>query len=1066
MQANQNLANKKDQLAELFRQKGLVIKPISNIQSNIWFQSHLNEDLNIAYNLRRGFLVSGTLDVNKLRASIEQMILQHAALRTIFMKVNGAPIKLSQIHHQPFELAVEPIPVAINDLAVHLQHVADVPFNFGQENLFRFKLYQVSEDQYAFLMVVHHIICDGYAMDLMLKAISDGYETPTSSISIPSKQEVAPTISANQSLDYWKDSLQRFPKLHNLPLDHSRPAELSYLGAKVTQTFDRKLSDKLHAYCQESNLTPFVALLSVWSILLSKMSAEQQLVIGFPLSTRDEATNNDIDLLVDTLPLGISISSDTSFSSHAKSVRKRFFEAYENRHVSFYELSEQLNLERNLSYHPVYQLAFTFLENKQQLYLDGIQTEEFPISKSRIKMDLEWHIELDHEKNFRCNVHYNTSLFHSATIDQYIDRFMALSASCFDQPDQLISQLSIISQQESEQLLQFATGKSLPVSKIPVHKVFEEIVPKVEDKAAIVFIDQQFTYSELNRKSNQFAHYLLKVAPEENFVGLFLSPGPETIIGMLGAMKAGKAYVPIDPAYPEKRVNHILDDSGITTLLTSGTRKHFNDKTLITLSDCVDYPESNPSEEITVEDLIYMIYTSGTTGLPKGVPIQHQGILNYTWSKIDQQAITSEDVALQLMSFSFDGFGCEAFPTLLLGGTLILTDKLSDTDLDALGNVIETHGVTRFMAVPSTLKLILGHLQSEDLKEVKTISLGGEKPDSELLEKLSGINPELRLFNEYGPTENSIASTSGSLDKDSTGNIGQPLANGIAVILDDSGQLVPAGVSGELCVGGPGLTSGYFEKPNLTSEKFFSSKLFPGQQLYRTGDRAQWDSNGHVHFMGRSDDQVKVNGVRIELEEIRQTLLDHPVIKDCVIVNKEATLEAIIQAHEQNHVINPEDLSSFLSEQLPHYMIPASYRIATHFPVTAHGKIDMDQLKMDSKPLIQTATNLGEVDSEMADQLKMLWGKVLQIDPSSIDIKNNFFDLGGHSLLLGKLVTVINKETDLNLDKVDFFKYPTIHALVRAKSSNEHAKTEQESAPPSRAEIRKSQRNKRLKRQH
>ncbi len=1064
MQANQPVPNKKDQLAMLFREKGLELLPITSIQSNIWFQSQLNSDLNIAYNLRRGFLISGPLDIKKLQLSIIKMITKHEAFRTNFVEVAGSPKKLVKNESSSFELKVEPIPT--NSSPTHwLEEKADIPFNFGQQDLFRFRVFQIARDRYAFLMVIHHIICDGFAIDLALKEISIGYGDGEQPLNVYKKGEktTAPVHTSEKTLNYWKDSLERFPRLHNLPLDHPRPAELNYHGSKMTQTFEHELSDQINNYCKQAHLTPFITLLSVWSILLSRMSSERKVVVGFPISTRTEDTKNDINLLVDTLPLGIEISPDSNFEAHTKSVRNAFFEVYENRDISFYELSEHLLLERTLSNHPVYQLAFTFLENKRQLQLAGTNTEELPLSKTRIKMDLEFHIELDHEKNYRCNVHYNTSLFQASTIDQYVNRFLTLIESCLRNPGQLIKELPIVDQKEKKQLLEFATGKQIELPKSCIHQLFEDLIPSLENKVALIYQEQQLTYGELNRRSNQLAHLLLEKAKDENLIGLLLNGGIETIIGILGVMKAGKAYVPIDPAYPEKRVNFLLRNSGIATLLTNQSQCKPEINQTIFLKDCSGFSHKNPEVVTSLADLIYMIYTSGTTGLPKGVPISHLGILNYAWSKIDQQKITNEDVALQLMSFSFDGFGCEAFPTLLTGGTLVLVDKLSDMDLEEIGNVISSNQVTRFMIVPSTLKLILDHLETEDFKNLKVISLGGEKPDHELLSKLVQLKTGLRLFNEYGPTENSIASTSGTLIIQIPENIGRPTGNGIAAILDDSGNLVPAGIPGELSVGGPGLTSGYFQNPELTASKFFTSPLFPETRLYRTGDLAKWDNKGNIHFLGRSDDQVKVNGVRIELEEVRQTLLNYPGINDCLILNRGSSLEAIIQKVKDQFITNVEDISSFLVEHLPHYMIPATFRTIDHFPVTTHGKIDHEQLQKQSAPLVPSEETYEITNDILTTILKSAWSQVLEVDQAQIDVRSNFFDLGGHSLLLGKLVKLINKQTDLVVDKIDFFKYPSIYTMVRAKESKNLTKPEL--MPHNRAEIRKNQRNKRLKRQ-
>ncbi|MDW3191300.1 MAG: amino acid adenylation domain-containing protein [Cytophagales bacterium] len=1065
MQANQTIVNKQDQLAALFQKKGLEIRPISHIQSNIWFQSQLNPDLNIAYNLRRGFLIKGPLDVEKFRSSLQHMIIQHEALRTIFMEVGGSPVKLVRVAAPTIELILEQIPEA-EELTNFLQQTADIPFELGQENLFRFRMFQLAKGQYAFLMVVHHIICDGYAIDLMLKEISLGYESWTSEnsrMALPEQkaQSAAPSV---ESLHYWKERLQHFPKLHNLPTDFTRPASLSYLGEKITRTFDQKLTDLINTYVRQNNTTPFIALLSVWSLLMSKMSGDKKLVIGFPLSTRDEDTTDNIDLLVESMPLGIEINEQHTFNEHVASVRQQFFQAYSHRNVSSSELSEQLDLERNLSYHPLYQLAFTFLENKQQLRLRDTQTNELAVSKSRIKMDLEFHIELDPHKNYQCNVHYNIGLFKSSTIDQYINRFLALAETCFRRSNQLQRELPLVSEAEAKKLRQFSTGKSLATPNQCVHQVFEQHALQSPDDIALIYRDQEMTFVELNRMANQLAYCLLDKASNETFIGLFLAPGLEMIVGMLGVMKAGKAYVPIDPAYPEKRIQFILDDSGVTTLFTNVNEGKIKSSQCLMLADCSTYPDHNPKLDGAPEDLIYMIYTSGTTGLPKGVPIPHQGMINYTWSKIDRHKIVPKESSLQLMSLSFDAFGSEAFPTLLTGGSLVLIDKLSDMNLADLGKIIAKHRISRLSAVPSTLKLMLDHLESYDLSSVRTIILGGEKPDQELFEKIKGLKSDISLFNEYGPTENSIASTSGPLDPTATANIGVPVANGIATLLDDNGLLVPTGISGELCVGGPGLTSGYFGYPELTEAKFFTSSLFSGKTLYRTGDRARWDDQGNIHFIGRTDDQVKVNGVRIELEEIRQSLLDFSEIKDCVVVPQKATLVAIVQPEASISSLNIEALSIYLGEHLPHYMIPTSFRKIDQFPVTTHGKIDLQYLLKHSLPITPIEETIkGPIDQEMVNILKNAWSKILSVDQALIDPSSNFFDMGGHSLLLGKLTSAINKETDLTIDKTDFFKYPSINAMIRAKSNNGQVKSED--AGPSRAEIRKNQRNKRLKRQ-
>ena len=1017
------------------RKQGLTRAPMSFSQERLWVLDQLEPNRPI-YNIPDTHHFKGRFNLDALERSLSELVRRHEGMRTTFQLLDGEPM---QVIGEP-----QPVKLNINDLS-HLpppereaeahrltNEEAQQPFELSRGPLFRAQVVRLTEDEHLVLVTIHHIISDGWSLGVMgreLAALYDAYRNGESS-PLPElaiqyadfalwQREWLQGEVLEKQLEYWREQLGgALPDLE-LPADRARPARQSYSGAGQHVELGPEVIEPLKEIARERGSTLFMALLAAFNMLLWRYSGQADLLVGTPIANRNRAeTEGLIGFFVNTLVLRTKLNAGSSFRELLDHVRETTLGAYDHQDVPFEKLVEELQPERNLSRQPLFQVMFA-LNDVKDLHLSELELNWRQTEVRTVKFDMTLTLVTGGDYVSGAFI-YNTDLFDAETIEQMVAQFELLVESVVANPDQRLVDLPPLTEDEQQQLAAWNdTQREFPHECL--HHLFEAQVSRTPDAEALTFNDETLTYAELNRRANQLAHHLrsLGVGPEA-LVGIQLERSVELIVGILGVLKAGGAFVPIDPSYPQERIDFMLADAGLSVLLT---QRDFAS------ADLEKMPDENLQTEVAPDNLAYAIYTSGSTGRPKGVLIQHQGVVNLAFAQREAFAVSAESRVLQFASISFDAAISEIFKTLLTGATLCLAKPESLLPVDPLLNLLRTQKITTVTLPPSVWAL----LPSDQLPSLQTAVSAGEACSSQIAAAWS--RDGRRFLNAYGPTEVTVCATiSHPLDGAERPPIGPPIANTRVHVLDANLQPVPVGVIGELYVGSAGLARGYLHRPELTAERFvpdpFSSE--PGSRLYRTGDLGRYRPDGNLEYAGRMDQQVKVRGFRIELGEIESALQQHPTVRDAVVLAREDTpgdkrLVAYL-IHESGTTADVSQLRAWLLQKLPDYMLPAAFVVLDEFPLTPNGKVDRRALPAPdaSRP------ELGQAYVAPGDRLEQflvdLWQTVLGLE--RIGVKDNFFDIGGNSL---KGAILINRLQDLlgeYVYVVAIFDAPTIAELA------------------------------------
>jgi amino acid adenylation domain-containing protein len=1037
--------------------------PLSFSQSRLWFLDLL-EPNTPAYNISVAFRLDGNLNLEILHQSLQIIIQRHEVLRTTFDSQAGMPIQVihefaevpltvTNLNHLDSQTQQETLKKAVKEVIIS-------PFNLRKLPLLRVHLYQLSENVYVFVLVIHHIISDGWSLGLMIKELSLSYTTlcqdnikslPPLSIQYADfanwQRTTFEQTQLPAQLAYWKQKLAGATNVLQLPTDYPRPPVVSYQGSVVSFTINKQTSEKLQKLCESQGATLFMGLLGVFSILLMRYSGQEDLLIGTPIANRNRKQIEDlIGFFVNTLVMRNDLSGNPNFINLLSRIKEETLEAYAHQDVPFERIVEELHPERNLSHHPLFQVMFVLQNTPMgKLELPNLQLTPWKLEQAVSKFDLTL-LMTETQQGIEGIWEYRTDLFNVATINRMIGHFQTLLDNIVTQPEQRIKELSLLTATEQHQLLieWNQTQINYPQDKC-LHQLFELQVEKTPDAVAVVFKNESLTYRELNQRANQLAHYLqsLEVKPDV-LVGICIERSLEMVIGLLGILKAGGAYVPIAPDYPQERLTFMLEDAQISILLTQQELLKNLNIPAINKIICLDTEwkiiaqesKENFRSNVVGENLAYLIYTSGSTGKPKGVMIPHHAICNHMLWMQATFSFQETDKVLQKTPFSFDASVWEFYAPLLTGGQLIIAEKGGHQDSAYLLKLMSDQQVTIVQIVPSLLQMLLEQGGIEACKSLKHIFCGGE-PLSVVLQQslLSKLN--VNLHNLYGPTEACIDATFWTC-KDEINQeivpIGRPIANTQIYILDSHLQPVPIGVPGELHIGGLGLARGYFHRPELNNDKFISNPFSnqPGARLYKTGDLVRYLPDGNIEFLGRIDHQVKIRGFRIELGEIETALSQHPdVLNSVVITSTDSFGSNCLIAYivtQQQPLISSGIWRDFLKAKLPDYMIPSNFVILDHLPLTPNGKVDRKALStlsvnrnIDSDQQISPRTPLEY-------KLVEIWEEILKVSP--IGVTENFFDLGGHSLLAIRLIAAIEQKLKCNLPVVSLFREGTIEKIA------------------------------------
>lgn len=1067
--------------------------PLSLAQQSLWFLNQL-EPTAPMYNETMGLRLRGVLNIEAIHKTLDAIVTRHEALRTTFSSVDGNPVQIVR-ESRSVEIPIidlTHLPAGRSEGEFHRLaiEVTQRPFNLGQDLMLRAAIFRLGKEDHALLLTIHHIATDGWSDDILFKefaafyeAFSEGHDPSLPALPFQYADFVrwlTDWLQGNileQRLSYWEKQLRGIPELLELPTDRPRPPVQSFRGASESEMLSKALTEKLRVLSRQEGVTLFMTLLAAFQALLSRLTGQEDIAVGSPIAGRNRSEFEGlVGLFINTLVLRTNLGGNPSFRELLRRVREAAVGAYDHQEVPFEKLMGELQLKRSLSRNTLFQVMFAYRPDPVEKHhnLPGLAISRFRINTGTAKFDLNLAV-YERVDSLHCYFTYNTDLFDCSTIKRVAGHFRTLLEGIVNNPGERLLALPLLNTMERQQLLVEwnDTQKDYAEDRC-VHELFQAQVERSPDSVAVVFEEQELTYGELNRRSNQMAHYLQKlgVGPEV-LVGIYMERSLDTVVGLLGILKAGGAYVPLDPGYPRERVAFMLEDAQLPVLLTQ--------KQLIKgLSDITDFParpkndrlsnslmtiqnankigdrivvcldadweviaresRENPPSRVVPDNLAYVIYTSGSTGVPKGVMISHRGICNRLLWGQEAYRLAGGDRVLHAFSLNFDFATWEIFTSLVGGARLIIAPPGTHRDSAYLVKLIVTNGITFAGFVPSMLRAVLDEPEIKGCSSLKKVISGGEVLPIELQERFFAWS-DVELQNTYGPTETSIDVTFwvcrpenefGS--RQQVVPIGRPIANTQIYILDSGLHPVPIGVPGELCIGGVGLARAYLKRPDLTAEKFvpnpFSEK--PGARLYKTGDLARYLPDGNIEFIGRLDNQVKIRGFRVELGEIEAVLGQHSAVREAVVVAREDTpnnkrLVAYIVPSQSPAPVAGE-LQRFVKEKLAHYMVPSAFVFLDMLPLNPTGKVDRRALPAPDASRPDLAGAFVAPRNSVEEILAGIWAELLKIE--SVGIHDNFFDLGGHSLLATQVMSRIAKVFHVELPLRSLFERPTVAALA------------------------------------
>ena len=1032
---------------------------LSFAQQRLWFLDQLEPGKSI-YNVPGALRLKGPLDVDALQRSLEEIVRRHEALRTTFATGESGPVQIvspsSRLTLLREEIRCGREEEAEAEISHRVVLEGSQPFDLSRGPLLRAKLIRVGADDHVLLLTMHHIVSDGWSMGILYRELSALYRAflrgePSPVAELPIQyvdfavwqREWLKGPELDRQLAYWKKQLDGIPALLNLPTDRPRPAIQSFRGRTQSRVFGKDLVEGLKALNRREGVTLFMTLLAAFQTLLHRYSGQEDIVVGAAIANRNRTEIEGlIGFFVNALALRANCSGDPTFRDFLASVRRTALDAYEHQDLPFEKLVEELNPHRTLSYTPVFQVMFV-LQNAPD---SAMNLEDLSVSRVRgggetAKFDLTLSVS-ETAQGLRVSLQYNTDLFEDATIARWLGHYETLLEAIVKEPDRSLSEFSFLRQEEREQLLLDwnKTATEYPRDAC-VHELFEAQVQRTPDKTALICGEEQLTYAELNQHANQLAHHILKEAGVRpgDLVGVCLERGLELIIALLGILKVGGAYLPLDPGYPKERLAFMLQDAGTNVVLTDedsrGSLPRATARVICLDSEwkrIAQAPSVNPNVRCAADDLAYVIYTSGSTGIPKGVEVRHRGVARLLFG-VNYAQLDATQTLLHLAPISFDAATFEVWGALLHNGTCVLFPGRvpNPAELEA---VLKKYHITTLWLTAALFNTVIDQ-EPQALSDVRQLLIGGEALSAPHVRKALQLLPNTKIINGYGPTESTTFTCCYPIPRTLGENvtsipIGRPIANTEVYIFDTHLNPVPIGVAGELYIGGDGLARGYLNRPELTEEKFIANPVSnqSGARLYKTGDQARFLADGNIEFLGRLDGQVKIRGYRIELGEIEWVLGQHPQVREAIVLAPEEGGPG--QKCLVGYVVckEPETLSSnhlreYLKTKLPDYMIPSAFVIIDKLPMTPNGKVDRAILRGmvgQGQEIPDQVTPRTSIEVQVAQ----IWAEVLNV--SRVGMYDNFFDSGGHSLLAIRLLACLTKELKIELPLGRFLENPTV----------------------------------------
>ncbi|MFL5356592.1 amino acid adenylation domain-containing protein [Archangium sp.] len=1024
--------------------------PLSFAQQRLWFLDQL-EPGSALYNIPAAVRLEGALDVSALERSFGELVRRHEALRTTFTSHQGQPVQVispaSDVHLTVIDLQLVPQGEREAQMLTRANDEARRPFDLATGPLLRTLLFQLGPREHVLLLTMHHIVSDGWSIGVLIRELAALYEAfstgkPTS-LPEPGLQyadyaawqrQWLQDEALEQQLAFWRKQLEGAPAALELPTDHPRPGVPSSRGASHPVRLPGALSESLKALGQRDGATPFMVLLAGFQALLGRYSGQDDVCVGTPIAGRRHAElESMLGCFVNTLVLRGRPSADLTFRELLAQVRETTLAAYAHQDLPFEKLVDALQPERQLGRSPLFQVMFV-LQNApaSALSAPGLILRQVDMEGWKSTFELTFSL-METAEGFAGFIEYSTDLFEASTIERMAGHFQRLLEGVTALPERRLADVPLLSAEEQRKLLvEWNDTRAEPVGEPCAHQLFEAEVARSPDALALLAGDTRLTYAALDRRANQLAHHLraLGVGPEVR-VALSVERSPELVLGLLGILKAGGVYVPVDPSLPAERLAYLLDVSGPTVVLTQASlaaRLPGGARRVVCLDSGAEelarHPESNPGVRLEGTHGAYVIFTSGSTGRPKGVLVEHRGVTNTVRRSIQDYGLRPGQRLLQWASMGFDVSVQEILSALGSGATLVLSARqLVGPELLA---AVREQGITTLTLTPPALAV----LPDAELPTLETVLIGGEACPAELMDRWAKGR---RFINQYGPTEASIAATSTVCTPGSgQPTLGRPFPNTVLYVLDERMRPVPLGVHGELYIGGLGVARGYVGHPELTAERFVPDPFGtgPGARLYRTGDVVRYRADGQLEFRGRADTQVKVRGFRIELGELEAVLTGHPSVERAVVLAREDVpgdkrLVAYVVARPGLE-LDLDALRGFLQDKLPEYMLPSAFVPLEALPVTPNGKVDRKALPAPQglTPRTDFVPPEGQVESTLA----AAWAALLGVE--RVGRHENFFELGGHSLLATRAMTRVRDTFGVELPLRTLFEHPTVAALA------------------------------------
>ncbi|MCY9015749.1 non-ribosomal peptide synthetase [Bacillus inaquosorum] len=987
------------------------VYPLSFSQKRLYALHQLADD-STGYNMPAVLELRGNLDRQRLRSVLTELVNRHEALRTVFVLDRGEPV---QIIHPEMAFDLKELEMESEQMLESAIESFIKPFDLSSGPLFRACVITMGNNRGFLLLDMHHIIADGVSMSTLVQEFTDLYcekELPALNLHYKDfavwQQEKYPKELYKKQEAYWLDQLGGSLPVLELPLDKTRPRLPDFSGGTIEVNIDKDTADELHRLMVETGTTLYMILLAVYSILLSKLSGQEDIVVGSPAAGRPHADlERVIGMFVNTLAMRSQPEGHKTFSSYLQDIRHLALTAYEHQDYPFEELADKLDTHREVNRNPLFDAMLVLQSSEDfQFEVPGLSISSVTPKHDISKFDLTLHAE-EHSGGIHCRFEYSTALFEEETIARWASHFIELVKSVTADTKMRISEMQLLPAAERNLLLEKMGQYAAYPRNENIVSLFEKQAAEHPEHLAVVYGHSQLTYRDLNEKAERTAAMLIKQGVRTgDIVGLMLDRSPDMIIGILSILKAGGAYLPIDPEYPQERISFMLNDSGAEMLLTErGQNKPADYNGPILYINEVEN-DSIPADlkiQTLADQPAYVIYTSGTTGQPKGVIVEHRNVISLLKHQNLPFKFGHEDVWTLFHSYCFDFSVWEMFGALLNGSTLVVVSKETARDPHAFRLLLKKERVTVLNQTPTAFYGLMHEDQNHtDRLNIRYVIFGGEALQSCMLQSWNKKYPDTDLINMYGITETTVHVTFKKLSAadiaKNKSNIGRPLSTLQAYVMDAHMNLQPIGVPGEMYIGGEGVARGYLNRDELTADRFVPNPYLPGDRLYRTGDLAKRLSNGELEYLGRIDDQVKVRGHRIELGEIQAALLQLPIVKEAAVITRtdeqgQAAIYAYIVTKDQQ-AANASEIRTSLKTMLPDFMLPARLIQIDSIPLTVNGKLDQKALPEPEKHAY-TADDIrpkNEIEKVMAE----IWEELLDVE--ELGVSANFFELGGDSI--------------------------------------------------------------------